>query len=123
VTSTQTHRCAQPDCHRPHHAHGWCNTHYEKWRLLTADKCAVDGCDAGAAVRGWCRRHYRRWARWGDPCAEPPPHRRVSDNLPNPWAAVSPPCPAGHPPLRVYLWHDDGPLRWYCADCQRRFDP
>jgi hypothetical protein len=112
-----TRTCARPDCHRPTHARGWCNAHYEQWRLEKAAKCAVEGCDSKAARRDWCRKHYVRWGRYGDPTADPP----VIRNLPNPWAAVSPPCPASHPPLRVYCWHD-GPLRWYCADCKRRFD-
>jgi hypothetical protein len=85
--------------------------------------CAVDGCDRPHEARGWCKSHYQRWLRTGDHPAgaiiQP-----GDDNLPNPWALVAPPCPWGHDPAEVYLWHDapeDGLGRWLCQPCGRRF--
>lgn len=40
----------------------------------------------------------------------------------NPWVLEAPPCPEGHSPAHVYLWHPDTTLKWYCRLCQRRFD-
>lgn len=82
--------------------------------------CSIDGCDKAGEVRGWCRMHAQRWYRHGTTDLLEP-----DQLLPNPWVNVAPPCPRGHPPADVYLWHpspEDGG-RWICSPCGRRFDP
>lgn len=72
-------RCAVDGCERLAKTRGWCNTHYERWRLgrevnMAGDlrkkppkPCAVEGCDTRATARGWCEKHYARWQTYGDP--------------------------------------------------------
>lgn len=54
---------------------GWCNTHYERWRLKgstddperTPETCTVEGCENPHKAKGWCNKHYRKWKSYGDP--------------------------------------------------------
>ncbi len=70
-----TRTCSVPDCERPSKSRGWCNTHYERWRITgTTDDpvkcdpiCGVSGCERPTKARGWCKYHWQRWSRTGDP--------------------------------------------------------
>ena len=69
--------------------HGWCNTHYERWRTtgdvqadipvaLRTDRkgqthCSIEGCNKRHKTRGWCSAHYAKWKIYGDPLASAPP--------------------------------------------------
>ena len=72
--------CSIPNCVRPMRTRGWCNTHYQRWRIhgdpLMGEKrrkfCKVEGCSKGAHGHGWCDKHYRRWKLYGDPLAYSP---------------------------------------------------
>ena len=39
----------------------------------------------------------------------------------NPWQDESPACPRCRLMSRVYLWHPQTKLRWFCARCRLRF--
>lgn len=64
--------CAVDGCDRSGYLkRGWCNTHYERWRLKgTTDdpvrpvrSCSVEGCKQKHAARGYCQSHYSRLVR------------------------------------------------------------
>ena len=69
--------CIIEDCDRPHHSHGWCQTHYMRWfhhgsalhplYTKTITLCTVGGCSREAIKRGWCNTHYLRWWKHGNP--------------------------------------------------------
>lgn len=72
--------CAVETCDSLARSRGWCNTHYERWRLGRAvdtpgdlrhgdphARCAIENCYGRPVGRGWCSKHYGRWARNGDP--------------------------------------------------------
>lgn len=80
--------CSVLDCARPAKSRGWCNTHYERWRLrgtvdlpLRPTACGVTNCHRGGRlIRGWCKYHWQRWARHGDPLAGGPTRRQTTDS-------------------------------------------
>ena len=67
-------KCAAPGCDQPHHAKGWCMTHYYRlkrgmWDALSRPiaryakrgaqaVCSVDGCDKPYHAKGYCSAHY-----------------------------------------------------------------
>ena len=66
--------CLVAGCERKHHARGWCETHYERWRYVTKRQftapkspkvCIVDGCDGKNHGQGYCAKHYQRWKTKG----------------------------------------------------------
>lgn len=70
--------CKVPDCDRAARSRGWCNGHYERWRLTGKEPdgvllprmsqpsvCTVDGCNRKPIARGYCNAHYRRWQTTG----------------------------------------------------------
>lgn len=76
--------CSIEGCVRPRKSRGWCNAHYERWRIhgdpapakevgyvhAQGDGvCEVDDCIKPAKSRGWCAMHYWRWKKHGDPLA------------------------------------------------------
>lgn len=77
MKATQT--CSVTTCDKPAESRGWCNSHYERWRLtgdVQADvpinahigtgRCIVDGCDKPTPTRGRvCAMHRQRKARSG----------------------------------------------------------
>lgn len=68
--------CKIEECDKDVYARGWCNRHYQRWRLYgnpTADRrrvrkpCTIEGCERLARTRTWCTKHYQRWLDHGDP--------------------------------------------------------
>lgn len=67
--------CSIPGCDRVSKARGWCNTHYQRWRVHgTVDDpvvverlCSVSGCDRKHERLGYCQMHARRLDATGDP--------------------------------------------------------
>lgn len=73
--------CSIDDCNEPTFGHGWCATHYQRWRRHgdperggtiqrqtgTGQPCAVEGCPFPVVAVELCNRHYRRFKRCGDP--------------------------------------------------------
>lgn len=70
--------CTIADCGRPHHARGWCLTHYTQFKRGVApsgpikvrvrDKppeCTEDGCSEPVKAKGLCKMHYQRLLRHG----------------------------------------------------------
>ena len=76
--------CQHPDCDRPHHAGGYCPTHYRRNRAGrdmnrpippakgTSRRCDIPGCADPHYALDLCRRHYM--AEWlgRDPLQLPP---------------------------------------------------
>lgn len=68
--------CSIDDCSRPLKSRGWCNTHYERWRLTGSVDlverepriCELDGCGELHYSLGMCKPHYRQdyYRRNGD---------------------------------------------------------
>jgi hypothetical protein len=75
-----------------------------------------------------CSSHYQRWVRANRPgvfLGVEVPEAKTGGLAPwewNPWLNVAPLCPACGTSARVYLWANEGELRWYCAGCCKRFD-
>lgn len=67
--------CSIEGCEKSVRGHGWCSTHYARWRkhgdpLKTPygrSVCSEKGCERGVAGLGLCRMHYGRLRRHGDP--------------------------------------------------------
>ncbi len=73
--------CFVDGCEKPHSARGWCNTHYQRWRVYgdplfqvrvftrNLKGCEVRGCAMPLRfpTTKWCAKHYHRWYRHGDP--------------------------------------------------------
>ncbi len=66
--------CTLPECGERHKAHGYCSTHYRRWKA-TGDPhrpplppiCSVETCDEPRYCKGVCRSHYGYLCRHGDP--------------------------------------------------------
>ena len=75
--------CKVDGCEKQSLARGWCQRHYDSWRLrgdpMAASKversanrtCIAENCTRKATKRGLCDKHYRRWARTGSPSPLP----------------------------------------------------
>lgn len=113
--------CSVAGCTKPKRTRGFCNAHYERWRLLgtTGDAeiraygggiCAAGDCDRPSKVRGWCLKHYSRVREHGDP------HRvtsRAMENNPA-WQGDDIGYGAAHSRVRSAK----GPAsRHVCVDC------
>lgn len=70
--------CTIADCGRPHHARGWCLTHYTQFKrgvepsgpikVRVRDKppeCTEDDCSEPVKAKGLCKMHYQRLLRHG----------------------------------------------------------
>ena len=69
--------CSIEGCDKPVKGHGWCSTHYARWRRLGTPHlperptiCTIEGCNDPVLARGWCSKHYARWQNHGDPEAK-----------------------------------------------------
>jgi len=80
--------CSIDGCDKKHYGHGYCNKHYQKWKIHgdpLADKtkrrgkCSVDNCDNPHYGNGLCNKHYRRLVRHGqlDERPKPKPEIRI----------------------------------------------
>lgn len=91
--SQSTRSCSIGNCERKHKAHGYCQTHYMRFRrtgspedtnLSTAPVfCTVAGCESPHRSRGFCNFHYHRQRRFGDPLAVVRPYtvrRKASEH-------------------------------------------
>lgn len=71
--------CIHPGCERPHHASGWCQTHYDRsrrgidmdkpinqYRVGGSEQCQHEGCELPRYAKGWCAVHYQRSLRGTD---------------------------------------------------------
>jgi hypothetical protein len=81
--------CELAECSRKHYSKGYCNLHYERWRVhgdpnvalmnrQHGGRCAIDGCGDPYKSNGFCARHFARWQRHGDPNAG-----RIANGLSN----------------------------------------
>jgi hypothetical protein len=80
---SMTKTCFVEACEQPHHARGWCNSHYYRWQKYGDPRggslfnqrpnleCVIDACKKPQTCRGWCATHYTMWIRRGDPQAPP----------------------------------------------------
>lgn len=74
--------CKIDECSMPHHGHGYCDKHYERFvkygdplgggvfrQSRTGKYCTVDGCNNNvvSAAAGLCGKHYTRQRKYGDP--------------------------------------------------------
>lgn len=66
--------CTIDGCESEHHARGWCNKHWRRWRKHgdpthspSPRGCSVGGCAGKHKAYGWCGKHYSRWQTHGDP--------------------------------------------------------
>lgn len=72
--------CTVDGCGRPHHARGYCGSHYRMWRngepikeiqpqrspLTPAPPCTFAGCDRPAVAKELCHTHYTQQRLRGD---------------------------------------------------------
>lgn len=106
--------CQVEDCARAHKGHGWCNAHYQRWKLhgdplahipISIRRpepvtCSVPGClNRAQSSNQLCGLHRHRWRRHGDPLAGNP----------------GPKVPRTSP--RPVVMHDDGSK--VCTGCGR----
>lgn len=71
--------CSVEACDKPAWSRGWCNNHYQRWRLYgdpvapsrarPRGTCSVPGCSDPCNGHGFCPSHYYRWKAYGDPLA------------------------------------------------------
>lgn len=97
--------CSIDGCDKPTFGHGWCNTHYSRWRRhgdveyvgtrhtpkrnkRKGEPCSVEGCSRPIEHRDWCSMHYVRWRTTGDPGVAAPTriyglslHDRLMNNI------------------------------------------
>jgi hypothetical protein len=66
--------CSVEGCEAVHHAAGFCNVHYARWRKHgdptkvragSGRRCELDGCDKPHLARGLCNAHYTQMMRQG----------------------------------------------------------
>ena len=76
-----TRTCSVGGCEARVKSRGWCNSHYERWRLTgdvgadrpighfhpERDGCSVEGCGRPYLAVGFCALHWKRNDIWGDP--------------------------------------------------------
>jgi len=55
--------CSIEGCSNPHHARGWCTTHYTRWRLYGDPFYVTPATERGAAVRLGYRHPMDAWER------------------------------------------------------------
>lgn len=55
--------CKIKGCDKPHHAKGFCNTHYTQHRISFSKPCLVEGCDDPSRSKGFCEHHYKEFRR------------------------------------------------------------
>jgi len=55
--------CKIKGCDKPHHAKGFCNTHYTQQRIAFAEPCSVEGCFSPKRSLGLCDHHYKEFRR------------------------------------------------------------
>jgi DNA-binding XRE family transcriptional regulator len=84
TSSARPRICSVEGCEREHKGHGYCNTHYQRFKrhgdpLHTVRRgnypgysgpkkaCSVEGCEERHLAKGYCPRHYQRFRRHGDP--------------------------------------------------------
>lgn len=79
-------QCTVPGCTEPNEARGYCNKHYQRWRLYGTPagsgrphkrrgrgaKCSIDGCGRPHQAWGYCSAHVSRWRRNGHPNVDEP---------------------------------------------------
>lgn len=73
--TAQKELCSIPGCHRQKHSRGWCNTHYQRWRINGTTEltprvkkiCIIEGCEEKNHSKGMCSLHFQRWRAHGDP--------------------------------------------------------
>jgi hypothetical protein len=73
--SQRSELCSIPGCHRKKHSRGWCNTHYQRWRINGTTElaprviktCLVEGCEEINHSKAMCSLHFQRWRTHGDP--------------------------------------------------------
>lgn len=68
--------CSVDGCKKPSAKRGWCDTHYQRWRLKgdvgsanTTRKrtpCLVEGCEKLSRTLGLCNMHAKRFKKAGD---------------------------------------------------------
>lgn len=73
--------CAVSDCTKPNYSKGYCQQHYQRWRVTgdplktpkmagltnppprTPRTCSVEGCERDHAAHGLCLMHFKREQR------------------------------------------------------------
>lgn len=128
VKATQS--CSVATCDKPVESRGWCNTHYERWRLwgdvradvpvnahLRGATCALDGCEK-VPVRGRiCPMHRQRRIRTGSYDLKPrTPQARYYLKAYRPRHPLSPTTGRGYT-HRMNLYDAIGPGTHPCAYC------
>lgn len=71
----QIYLCTIRNCTSPRLAHGWCESHYRRWRRhgnplggrRYRTHCTVADCTNRHSAKGYCAMHYERVKRHGDP--------------------------------------------------------
>ena len=53
-------KCSTAGCPKPHHAHGFCNSHMPRPGRKGAERCSEARCPTAAIKLGYCRRHESR---------------------------------------------------------------
>jgi hypothetical protein len=53
--------CKLTDCGKPHHGKGYCEMHYNQYRLTQAPSCVAEDCSKPARARQMCHAHYSAW--------------------------------------------------------------
>ena len=53
--------CKISDCGKRHHGKGYCEMHYNQYRLTQAPSCLAEDCSKPARARQMCHAHYSAW--------------------------------------------------------------